>query len=98
MHKKRPAVFSCYTVSGLGLCGLLYSALLRSRVTRQSRLLSLLNHYLLIHFAQPRVIMHAPVNGYLSAPHIYLIISRSGGEDKSADCVHCGVFSAGGET
>lgn len=38
--------------------------------------------------------MHAPVNGYLSMPCIYLIISRSGGggEDKSADCVHCGAF------
>lgn len=42
--------------------------------------------------------MHGPVNGYLSMLHIYLIISRSGGEDKSADCVHCGVFSAGGKT
>lgn len=42
--------------------------------------------------------MHGPVNGYLSMPRIYLIISRSGGEDKSADCVHCGTFSAGGET
>lgn len=38
--------------------------------------------------------MHGPVNGYLSMPCIYLIISRSrgGGGDKSADCVHCGAF------
>lgn len=70
-------------------------AVLKSSGTRQSRLL---NHYLLIHFTQPGVIMHGPVNGYLSMPHIYLIISRSGGEDKSTDCVHCEAFSAGGET
>ena len=76
----------------------LYTALLRSSGTRQSRFLPLLNHYLLIHFTQPGVIMHGPVNGYLSMPRIYLIISRSGGEDKSADCVHCGALSAGGET
>lgn len=80
------------------LWGLLYAALLRSGGTRQSCSLPLLNHYLLIHFTQPGVIMHGPVNGYLSMPCIYLIISRSGGEDKSADCVHCGAFSAGGET
>lgn len=80
------------------LWGLLYAALLRSGGTRQSRFLLLLNHYLLIHFTQPGVIMHGPVNGYLSMPRIYLIISRSGGEDKSADCVHCEAFSAGGET
>lgn len=42
--------------------------------------------------------MHGPVNGYLSMPRIYLIISKSGGEDKSADCVHCAAFFAGGET
>lgn len=42
--------------------------------------------------------MHGPVNGYLSMPHIYVIISRSGGEDKSTDCAHCGALSAGGET
>lgn len=40
--------------------------------------------------------MHGPVNGYLSMARIYLIISGSGGEDKSADYVHCGAFSAGG--
>lgn len=80
------------------LWGLLYAALLRSGGTRQSCSLPLLNHYLLIHFTQPGVIMHGPVNGYLSMLCIYLIISRSGGEDKSADCVHCGAFSAGGET
>lgn len=34
----------------------------------------------------------------LSVLCIYLIISRSGGADKSADCLHCGAFSAGGET
>lgn len=70
-------------------------AVLKSSRTRQSRLL---NHYLLIHFTQPGVIMHGPVNGYLSMPRIYLIISRSGGKDKSTDCVHCEAFSAGGET
>lgn len=80
------------------LWGLLCAALFRSSGTRQSRFLPLLNHYLLIHFTQPGVIMHGPVNGYLSMPRIYLIISRSGGEDKSADCVHCGALSAGGET
>lgn len=70
-------------------------AVLKSSRTRQSRLL---NHYLLIHFTQPGVIMHGPVNGYLSMPRIYLIISRSGEKDKSTDCVHCEAFSAGGET
>lgn len=28
-------------------------------------------HYLLIHFTQPAVIMHATVNGYLSASHLF---------------------------
>lgn len=77
---------------------LFYTALLRSSGTRQSLFLPLLYHYLLIHFTQPGVIMHGPVNGYLSMPRIYLIISKSGGEDKSADCVHCAAFFAGGET
>lgn len=83
--------------SGQVFWRLFYAALLRSSGTKQSRFLPLLNHYLLIHFTQPGVIMHGPVNGYLSMLRIYLIISRSGGEDKSADCVHCGAFSAGGE-
>lgn len=64
---------------------------------RAERSLLPLNHYLIIHFTQPGVIMHGPVNGYLSTLCIYLIISRGGG-DKSADCVHCGASSAGGET
>lgn len=42
-----------------------------------------LNHYSLIHFSQPGVIMHGPVSGYLCMPRVYLIISRSGGEIKA---------------
>lgn len=60
-------------LGGLGAQGgdgvggrLLFAALLRSAGIRQSCSLPSLNHYLLIHFTQPGVIMHGPVNGYLS--------------------------------
>lgn len=41
--------------------------------------------------------MHAPVNGDLSMLHLFDNKQEWGG-DKSADCLHCGAFSAGGET